>query len=693
MKKFLVVFMLIFTSLVFAEAENTEGDKEPSILGKALDTTLSPLEILLMPSQRLDPIVVAPTRYGDPSLNVSSNVTVIDEAQIQKSKIKYIPDLLRSEAGIVVSDFLGNGKATRVDMRGFGDAATSNVLVLVDGRRTNQVDLSGPDWSQIDIDAIEKIEIVRGPQTVLYGDNATGGLINIVTKSGLNKEAEVGVKYEYGSYGYSSKRAYIEGGSDFLDYFGMISTSYNNGYRINNHLETIDYNTNVTIKPVDYFKLRCFASYHKDWYGLPGAVKPVDINGIGRRGSISPDNRAKTEDYYFMFTPEVKGDFGPNQIHLTSDILIRGRRTNAIFRSTWGDLSNVHHIKTLGITPKLAFTTNLFDIENRLLAGLDYYANTDEINSGLLSAMDRIIIEKDTLGFYLTDTVELGSSLILNGGLRGELAYYKFNQEAIVQGKYEKKPVEYAYELGLTFKYNDKSSVYARYARSFRFPVTDEWYDSLYIDYFSGLVAGGLNLDLEPQTAHNYEIGIKENSSKYIGFKADYFVTDAKNELYYDPITYKNSIYHRTIRHGLEAEADLYLLDSIHVFANYTFQKAFFVGGTFASNEMPLVPRHKFSAGFNYELIEGLNFSYIFNFVGERYFINDLKNIMPKLKLYTTHDARISYATHGVEIFGTVNNIFDKEYTEYGVLDFTLTRPGYYPAPRRNFSVGISYKF
>ena len=693
MKRILSIFVMLLLCVNFAWAEEKKNEaNQPSILGKALDETLSPLEVLLTPSQRLDPIVVTPSRYGEPSLSVSKNVTVITSDEIQKSHARHVPELLRKEAGILVSDFLGNGKAVRVDMRGFGDSAVSNVLVLVDGRRTNQIDMSGPDWIQIDVDAIERIEIARGPQTVLYGDNATAGVINIITKKGRDKKPEIGFRFDAGSYRYKSYRGHITGGSDFLDYFGTISSSYNNGYRINNYLETTDYSTNITFKPADFLHLRFSAGYHRDWYGLPGAVKPVDINSIGRRGSIYPDNRARTEDGYFMITPEVKYPlFGIGETFFSGDVMWRARRTNSN-NPAW-DMARANHIKTFGFTPKMGFTADILGINNRIMAGMDYYSSRDEINDGWLAAMDTIIIDKDTVGLYLIDTMELPFSLVLNGGVRGEWAYYRFDQQAQIAGKSEKKPFEYAYDAGLTYKYNDRSSVYATYSRSFRFPVTDEWYQSMYTDWWTGRIAGGLNTDLKPQVGMTYEIGIKENSSKYVGIKADYYLMEVKNELYYDSVTHKNSVYHHTVHHGLELETDFYLLDSIHAFANYTFEKAFFVGDTFAGNEIPLVPKHKFSTGLEYTFMDCLNFRYVANFVGQRWFINDLQNNMPKLKAYMTQDVKLTYYKYGVELYGVINNIFDEVYSEYGVLDYALTSPGYYPSPRRNFQVGASYKF
>jgi hypothetical protein len=107
---------------------------------------------------------------------------VITEAEIKKSNAKSIPDLLRTEEGILVRNLLGNGKNAQVDLRGYGESAPYNTLVLIDGRRVNSIDLSGVDWTQIPIDSIARIEIVRGTGSVMYGDNAVGGVINIITR-------------------------------------------------------------------------------------------------------------------------------------------------------------------------------------------------------------------------------------------------------------------------------------------------------------------------------------------------------------------------------------------------------------------------------------------------------------------------------------------------------------------------------
>ena len=121
--------------------------------------------------------------------DIGQGVTVITQNDIQKTTATSVTDVISAQSGIFVTNYLGNPKGVKVDVRGFGETSVSNLLVLVDGRRTNQVDLSGADWAQISLDSVERIEILKGAATVLYGDNASAGAVNIVTKKGYQKRS------------------------------------------------------------------------------------------------------------------------------------------------------------------------------------------------------------------------------------------------------------------------------------------------------------------------------------------------------------------------------------------------------------------------------------------------------------------------------------------------------------------------
>jgi iron complex outermembrane receptor protein len=219
---------------------------------------------------KLDEVVVTATRYEEKLPDIPAHVTVITEEDIENSPAQNIPDLLRTEAGIHVYDLGGIRRNVSVDLRGFGETSSLNVLVLVDGRRVNQADLSGVDWVQIPIDRIERIEIVRGGRgSVLYGDNAAGGVINIITKKGAALKG--GAEISGGSYGTFQSNAYVSGG--FHNLSAYLSAGYltADGYRDNSDTEARDFGISADYNIRDFMKLKFSSGYHKDETGSHGA--------------------------------------------------------------------------------------------------------------------------------------------------------------------------------------------------------------------------------------------------------------------------------------------------------------------------------------------------------------------------------------------------------------------------------------
>ena len=127
------------------------------------------------PRFELDEIVVTASAMEEPIRSVPRNVTVITREDIEQAPSKNIVDLLNREAGINLRSLFGSDKQAVIDIRGMGATAASNVIVMVDGIRMNSSDMSGVDFSTIPLEMIERIEIVRGAGSVLYGSGAVGG--------------------------------------------------------------------------------------------------------------------------------------------------------------------------------------------------------------------------------------------------------------------------------------------------------------------------------------------------------------------------------------------------------------------------------------------------------------------------------------------------------------------------------------
>jgi iron complex outermembrane receptor protein len=663
------------------------------------DLISRPVEDVLYPVKYFGKkMVITPGRTHEYIYNINKNVSVVDAEDIKRDQPKDLQEILARKAGIMVSGFFANAKDSQVDMRGFGETGLLNYVLLIDGRRTNQIDLSGPDLSQIGVDSIERIEIIRGANSVLYGDNATGGVINIITKRG-EKGYRIKYKQEFGSYQYAKEYASIDGRDDFLDYFFNYSYQDSDGYRLNGAYEANDIFAAITVRPDDFLDVHFSSGYHRDWYGQPGALYPGNIQTDGRRGSRFPDSKAKTEDYYFEVDPRIFGQTSAHQWVFSCLTACRSRRSNSL-NVGFNRYEANHHISSLEFKPKCEIGSLFLDetLENKLVFGMDCFRARDRILSGDITfTKSQLDIVKETFGIYASDNMLVDRRFIISGGVRGEWARYIFDQFQPAAFYDTQEPREIAFDAGVGYKYNERSQIYANFARSYRYPATDEFFQSAYetFDWWSGTVRvfpAVLNSGLKHQVGNNCEVGIKDNSFGFLDVNAAYYLIDNKNEIYYDPLTFQNQNYHHIVHHGLELEASADIFERISVFFGYTFQKSFFVGGTFASKNVPLVPENKVFAAISIKPIDPLNIDLAVNYVGSRYVASDQLNEVSRLKPYVTLDLGVSYEMENIRFFGRINNILNEKYFSNATKNW-LGNTAFYPAPEMNLEGGVSVIF
>ena len=217
----------------------------------------------------LDEIVVTASRTDSPLDEAPANVTVITAEQIKEMGAQTLVDVFEQEPGVFTQNYLGNAKTANIDIRGYGEAAPQNVLFLVNGRRVNSIDLSGADLAQIPVDAIERVEIYRGPASVLFGDNAAAGVVNVILKAGEGAP-KASVAATYGSYNFFKPEAMISGSQDKFSYMAFASDLDTDGYRHNDALHAKDVLGNFGFEVSDNLKLTLSTGTHADSYGMPG---------------------------------------------------------------------------------------------------------------------------------------------------------------------------------------------------------------------------------------------------------------------------------------------------------------------------------------------------------------------------------------------------------------------------------------
>lgn len=634
----------------------------------------------------MDRIVVTSSRTPQDIRQATQAITIIDAQDIASSNAQTITDILKTVPGLSVRDYNGTGKQVNVDMRGYGETGPSNMLVLIDGRRVNAIDLSNTDWSQISLSQVEKIEIARGASSVLYGDNATAGVVNIITKKGDGRPS-VTLEQKGGSYNTNGTSIFSGGSSDTSSY--RISGEYfdTEGYRKNSSLLRRDFGAQLSHEWSPHLNTNLTFGYHRDDYGLPGALREDEMVAWGRRGTKYPDDRATASDWFAHL--EFKNDL-EEKGRLETNFSVRTRAVDSTYVSSgW---LNENYMITIGATPKYTLNNFIGDRENTFILGLDFYFTQDNILDGsVLGSQDKMEISKNSQGIYLQDQLQITPKISLKSGYRHEAAQYNFRQLAQSRLKEESRLADEVYNIGATYLYGESSQLFLSYGTSFRYPLVDEFYSSF--NPMWGV--GGLNSSLSTQTGRDLEAGVRHDLGKKASIGLTYFRHDIDNEIYLnaDPASYANENYPETLHQGVELETQIHFHQKITGFANYTYTSAVFGRGPYDGNIIPGVPQHEACAGINFKPTTSLRLNIAINYVGSMYLISDQSNSYPKCDEYATVDIHLNYLWKGADLFWGMNNIFDAEYSSYGILStFSGTR-NFYPAPGRQVIAGIRYKF
>ena len=339
--------------------------------------------------------------------------------------------------------------------------------------------------------------------------------------------------------------------------------------------------------------------------------------------------------------------------------------------------------------------------------GVDFYRTLFKSQTYLISddtALNKYThINKNSLGFYLQDELFIKDDLSLVGGYRYELARYAFGYHDNDLHGWGKSPdistrlkaKISAFNLGVVHTYGKDSSIFFNVNKSFRFPQVDEF------TYIDSSYQQQLNTDLKPQSSVNFQAGLRHSFDDRVKIEISGFRMFIKDELYYnakDTLVWgfwngKNANYDRTIHQGIDCSIDINLNKRLNVFGNYTLLDAYFNGGEYSKNDIPLVPRHKASVGFRLNLFKGVFFNMVGTYVGSRYYLNDQANAYSRLGGYIVTDTNIMWSYKSFKIAFGINNLFESDYSEYAGVNVDTGQKFYYPSPGRSFNLRLDYVF
>jgi iron complex outermembrane receptor protein len=628
-------------------------------------------------------IVVTATRSPKSIRRVPGNPTVITSQDIADGHYSSVPEALQKEAGVFFRNYADNPSQASVDIRGFGgDNPHGKVLVLVNGRKLNRPDMATINWAQIPMQAVERIEVVRGPNSVLYGDHAVGSVINIITRD-ATAEPQTSLQASAGSFKALDQNLVTSGSLDGLGYVATLGHQSGDGYRERSAYDTSSGSLRLSGNINERISAYAEGSFVKETHQLPGALSAAQV-AQNRRQAANPDDESCEK--YYSFNTGIEA--------LLTDELIFNLDAGLSKKDLQADMASWfsyydYTIDSHTLSPKITLLTPLAGLDNELILGTDLSRETlstknfgDKARTVLLTDTD---ITKELIGGYIADTLSLTDKLLLNAGARMEQNRVSVNHTGAFTTPYDDavRRTETAWQTQLTWLPADTLKLFAGIESTYRYPFVDE--QAIYSGW-----GDAFNKDLKPETGINYETGLEFTPVSNLTFQVTAFCTDMKNEIAWDWGTSQNENLDETTHRGVELSSgyknELFALD-----AYYTWLQSEFTAGINKGNEIPWVPQNKLDINLALFLTDSLTFNTHMSYVSSMYPASDNANSSPQQSGYTLVDLLLEYKlpvkTCETKVFAGIDNVFA---TEYNFLAYSW---GYYPAPERTWKAGLTVTF
>jgi len=472
--------------------------------------------------QVMETVVVTATRVETPLQKAPVGATVITASDLYKSGVRDANEAVRKLGGVVARSDLSGGRENSLSLRGYGSTAEMNLVVLVNGVRSSEAQLVSARLSAIPINQIERIEIVRGGNSVMWGAGASSGVINVILKNdreqGLHGLAAVSLESDDG---YELNGA-ISQGLEHWWWDANVKRLATDGYRDNG-----DYRQDVGGVQVGGesggLSWHARAQQEHQVSGLPG---PLSFTQFAQnpRQTNEPLDRAQTDENIFS----VGAQWAMRAAKFKVEVASRDRASQ--YMHSWG--TDTWQSKTDQITPTLSHTLQLGSATVDYTAGLVWERWT-------LSRPSSAASEQTNQAVFAQFNATLPSLTRLTLGARRENASSGSSFGGV--SSYDRFDRLHAWELGLSQTVTQGVDLYGRLARSYRLATADEY----------GFTLNGV--PLKPQINRDWELGVKWMSGKQSA-TARLFRQDTRDEIDYNPITEHNANMAPLSRQGLELE-------------------------------------------------------------------------------------------------------------------------------------------
>ena len=602
-----------------------------------------------MPVYTLDGIVVTASRVPEKKIDSNADVSVVTAEEIEEKHYDNVSEAVKHVPGVTI---FSQGASAQVGMSNqIYINGSKNVVILVDGmrRNTNGNSLSTADiGDMVNMDSIDHIEVLKGSASTLYGSDAQGGVINIITKKAKNDGVRTTLRTSFGNESREKYSLHNEGREENVfwnvDAGKELQGKYKDGWgrRVINHLNAEHYNVKLGYdlgndSDVVFNYEKYTSDYIRPNYGTNDTAR---ARGKKDNDSVSLQYKAKLND------------------RLTSQFSIYRNNTHINDNYTASALWDICDIKmrTTGISDQLTYTMD----RQTITGGFDWYKDEIPYYKGTPDVEGTSITNT---AFYLQDKIDLTDRWNVTPGIRID-HHSEFGTHT-------------SPSLSVGYKQNEKTNYYINYKSFFAVPSLLHLYSSYG------------NKDLDPEEGNTVEFGVNHRFTDSLDGTFNVFHTHAKNLIDYDYTTsrYRNS--GKTNANGFSLSLNKEFSRHWNASLGYSYLHMQAKAGENINNNGAL-PESTLHVNVSYKA-DKFNASLDGRGVMNRY--GSKKH--PEMRNYSSYwvwDMAANYHfTKNATLFARVNNIFDQFYTDVG----TSSDPygTWYSAPGRNFEIGMQFTF
>lgn len=640
-------------------------------------------------SVNLEDTVVSTTGFAEDRKNVTASVVVVTSEEIKEKNYKTVSEVLKATSNVNITYNVFGGV---VDLRGQGDRAKAKVQILVDGVNINPIDVGHgvTPLNSIDIENVERIEVVSGGGAVVYGSGTAGGVINIITKRNLGDSKITGnVGVDIASYNTNSYNLSLAGKiTDKLELGATYNGAQGDGYRKYSDMEksylALDSKYKVSDKQNLSIKLGKYEdAYHSPAY-LTKAQLDSDRTGASEASSSLVSAYDTTRDEYalhydYELSPKAKFALVSSLTEMT---------TTAKSFTTSYNSTTIFGDDKLSIKPKFSYDYKL----GNLVLGYDYVSNDairDSDYTGMMATSSNTYdMNKTSNSFYLSNRFDLGK-IQINAGLRSEEANYNIQRLNYLGTKtydLNREMEDEAYSLGLNYLYSDSGKIFVKYENGYTLPNPTAFVNKVNSTTF-------VLSDIKNEGFSTYEIGFEDNIGK-TNLRGALYTTETTDEIAITMQGMSAWTYYNldsTSRLGAEFSMEHYL-GKLTLKEGLSYVDAKVTEGTYKDKKIPNVSEISASVDVKYEFNNKFDLSANTQYKDKYYLdaANASGLVNDKFITNVTGNYKVN---NKFKVYAGINNLFDEEY--FNNISYTSSTKTftYDPAEERNYFAGFKYSF